>query len=43
MQNYPVDTQNINKFGFQDLLSLNADQKYCRMLRETILQYFRPA
>ena len=22
---------------------LNADQKYCRMLQESILQYFRPS
>ena len=28
------------KIGFQDRLSLNAGQKYCRMLRESILQYF---
>ena len=28
---------------FQDRLSLNAGQKYCRMLRESILQYFRPS
>ena len=31
------------KIGFQDLLSLNAGQKYCRMLQESILQYFRPS
>ena len=31
------------KIGFQDLLSLNAGQKYCRMLQESILQYFLPA
>ena len=31
------------KKGFKDQLSLNADQKYCRMLQESILQYFRPA
>ena len=30
------------KIGFQDRLSLNAGQKYCRMLQESILQYFRP-
>ena len=24
-------------------LSLNAGQKYCRMLQESILQYFRPS
>ena len=27
--------------GFNDQLSLNADQKYCRMLQESILQYFQ--
>ena len=31
------------KLGFQDRLSLNAGQKYCRMLQESILQYFRHA
>ena len=31
------------KIGFQDQLSLSAGQKYCRMLQESILQYFRPA
>ena len=31
------------KIVFQDQLSLNAGQKYCRMLQESILQYFRPA
>ena len=31
------------KIGFQDLLSLNAGQKYCRILQESILQYFRPS
>ena len=31
------------KFGFKDRLSLNTGQKYCRMLQESILQYFRPA
>ena len=31
------------KIGFHDLLSLNASQKYCRMLQESILQYFRPS
>ena len=30
------------KIGFQDRLSLNSGQKYCRMLQESILQYFRP-
>ena len=30
------------KIGFQYRLSLNAGQKYCRMLR-SILQYFRPS
>ena len=29
------------KVGFQDRLSLNAGQKFCRMLHESILQYFR--
>ena len=29
--------------GFQEQLSLNAVQKYCRMLQESILQYFRPS
>ena len=28
---------------YQDRLSLNAGQKYCRMLQESILQYFRPS
>ena len=28
------------KLGFQDQLSLIAVQKYCRMLQESILQYF---
>ena len=31
------------KVGFQDRLSLNAGQEYCRMLQESILQYFRPS
>ena len=31
------------KIDFQDRLSLNAAQKYCRMLQESILQYFRPS
>ena len=31
------------KIGFQDRLSLNAGQKYCRMLKQSILQYFRPS
>ena len=31
------------KIGFQDLLSLNAGKKYCRMLSWSILQYFRPS
>ena len=29
--------------GFQDQLSLNAGWKYCRMLQESILQYFWPS
>ena len=32
------NSKRIPKIGFQDQLSLNADQKYCRMLRESILQ-----
>ena len=28
---------------FQDRLSLNTGQKYCRMLQESIQQYFRPS
>ena len=31
------------KIGVIDRLSLNAGRKYCRMLQESILQYFRPA
>ena len=31
------------KIGFLDQVSLNAGQKYCRMLQERILQYFRPS
>ena len=31
------------KIGFQDRLLLNVGQKYCRMLQESILQYFRPS
>ena len=29
------------KIGFEDRLVLNAGQKYCRMLQERIIQYFR--
>ena len=29
------------KIGFQDRLWLNEGRKYCRMLQESILQYFR--
>ena len=29
------------KIGFQDPLSLDTGQKYCRMLHKSILQYFR--
>ena len=29
------------KIGFQDRPSLNAGQKHCRLLRKSILQYFR--
>ena len=32
----------MTKIGFQHWLSLNAGQKYCRMLKESILQYFLP-
>ena len=28
------------KIGFQDRLSLNTGNKYCRILQESILQYF---
>ena len=31
------------KNDFQDRLLLNAGQKYCRMLEESILPYFRPS
>ena len=31
------------KIGFQGRLLLNAGQKYCRMLQESILQYFLPS
>ena len=31
------------EIDFQDQLSLNAGQKYCRMLQESILQYFQPS
>ena len=31
------------KSVFQDQLLLNAGQKYCSMLQESILQYFRPS
>ena len=31
------------KIGFQVRLSLNAGQKYCKMLLESIQQYFRPS
>ena len=31
------------KIGFQDRLLLNVGQKYCRMLQESILQYFQPS
>ena len=37
----PLKTK--SKFGFQYRLSLNAGQKYCRMLQESILHYFRPS
>ena len=32
-----------SKIVFQDQLSLNAGQKYCRMLQESILQYVWPS
>ena len=35
--------QKKTEIGFQDRLLLNAGQKYCRMLQESILQYYRPA
>ena len=31
------------KICFQDQLSLNAGQVYCRMLQESILQHYRPS
>ena len=31
------------KIVFQDRLSLDSGQKYCRMLQKCILQYFRPS
>ena len=31
------------KIGFQDRYSLKGGPKYCRMLQESILQYFRPS
>ena len=42
----PVLSRHTNrrrKISFQDRLSLNAGQKYCRMLQESILQYFQPS
>ena len=38
-----VKPQKRPKIGVQDRLSLNAGQKYCRMLQGSILQYFQPA
>ena len=35
--------KNNTKIGFQGRLSLNAGQKYCRMLQECILLYFIPS
>ena len=35
--------QRRQNIGFQDRLSLNVGQKYCRMLQESILQYFGPS
>ena len=34
-------SKRVPKIGFQDRLLLNAGQEYCRMLQESILQYFR--
>ena len=31
------------EIDFQDRLLLNAGQTYCRMLQESILQYFQPS
>ena len=31
------------KLVFSDRLSLNAGQKHCRMLQQSILQYFQPS
>ena len=36
----PVLSNHSKKYGFQDLLSLNACQKYCRMLHSAILLTF---
>ena len=36
-------SKRIPQMGFQGRLSINAGQKYCRMLKESILQYFRPS
>ena len=36
-------SKRIQKIGFQDRLPHNAGQKYCRMLQESILQYFLPS
>ena len=33
----------MTKIGFQYRFLLNAGQKYCRMLQESILQYFQPS
>ena len=38
-----VNSKGRTKIGFQDRLSVNAGQKYCRMLQESILQYFLPS
>ena len=37
------DRNNINDPQKKHRLSLNAGQKYCRMLQESILQYFGPS
>ena len=36
-------SKRISNIGFQEQLSVNIGQKYCRMLQENILQYFRPS
>ena len=36
-------SKNDQKLRFRDRLSLNAGQKYCRILQESLLQYFKHA